>query len=75
MQAFNDTPSPAPVHVNEIAPGPTSGFLYSGIIYWKTAVNANLNTQSGETNPDSAFGNDLVDPKNLTGIHYATPTV
>ncbi len=75
MQAINDTPSPAPVHVYAIAPGPTSGFLYSGVIYWKTAVNTNLNTQTGETQPDTAFGADMVDPKILTGVHYATPPV
>ncbi len=75
MQAFNDTPSPTPVHVSAIVPGPTSGFMYVNILYWKVAANANINTQTGETQPDTAFGADLVDPKNLTGIHYATPTV
>ncbi len=75
MQAVNDTPSPAPVHVNEIAPGPSSGFLYAGIIYWKIAINTNLNTQTGETQPDTAFGADLVDAKILTSVHYATPPV
>ncbi len=75
MQAINDTPSPVQVHVYEIVPGPASGFIYSGILYWKPVANVNINTQSGDTQPDTAFGADLVDPKNLTGIHYATPTV
>jgi hypothetical protein len=45
------------------------------VLYWRAAINQNINTVNGGVVADADFGADLVDRKNLVGIHYATPAV
>ncbi len=70
LEVVNDTPAPEKVSVSSLAVG--DGFLYGGHLYQKTNDTMVFNQTLRSENTVSAFGVDLVEPKDLS-VHYKTP--
>ncbi len=70
IELINDNPAPAKVSVASLAIG--DGFIYNGQVIQKTSDTSVFNETTREANTVSAFGSELVEPKDLH-IHYSTP--